>query len=61
MDTIEFIAVVTAVLCGNALTVGFLIGLWHADKDIKKVTFPMWIGMLVPPFIVIGVAKFLLT
>jgi len=60
VDAKEFLVIIAAVLFANALTVGCLIGLFHANKDMKSVTFPMWVGLLVPPLILAGVSKFLL-
>ena len=58
MDAIEFAAIVAAVILGNAISVCCAIGLSQAHRDPKSVSFPMWIGMLVGPAIVIAVGKF---
>lgn len=61
MDTKEFIAIIAAVLLANAISAGFAISLYNADKDLKRVTFPMWAALFIAPLIVMGAAKFLLT
>lgn len=61
MDAKEFVAIVAAVLAGNAMTVGFLAGIWHVNKDPKKTPLALWIAMFLPLIVVAGASQFLLT
>lgn len=61
MDTFQFVATVAAVITGNAITAGVLIGIWHGNKSVDRITFPMWVALIVAPLIVMATSAFLLT